>query len=95
MLSELKDLLERLESGNTAETEQQQRARRMMKDLSDLVSNQQQLLDDTFAARRQQSARSGGDSQEFEVSPPGQPMESAPAWRLCSRNSRAKRSRGS
>jgi hypothetical protein len=77
-LSELKDLLERLESGNTAETEQQQQARRMMKDLSDLVSNQQKLLDDTFAAKRQQSARSGGDSEEFEVSPPGQPMDFGP-----------------
>ncbi|HET7210489.1 MAG TPA: TIGR02302 family protein, partial [Methyloceanibacter sp.] len=78
MLSELKDLLERLETGSTAETEQQQRARQMMKDLSDLVSNQQKLLDDTFAAKRQQSARSGGDSEEFEVSPPGQPMEFGP-----------------
>ena len=79
MLSELKDLLERIETGTMAETEQQQRARRMMKDLSDLVSNQQKLLDDTFAAKRQQAARSGdGDSQQFEVSPPGQPMEFGP-----------------
>ena len=78
MLSELKDLLERLETGTMAENEQQQRARRMMKDLSDLVSNQQKLLDDTFAAKRQQAARSGGDSQQFEVSPPGQPMEFGP-----------------
>ena len=78
MLSELKDLLERIETGSAAETEQQQRARRMMKDLSDLVSNQQQLLDDTFAAKRQQAARAGGESQQFEVSPPGQPMEFGP-----------------
>jgi uncharacterized protein (TIGR02302 family) len=78
MLSELKDLLERLESGSFAESEQQQRASRMMKDLSDLVSNQQKLLDDTFAAKRQQSQASGSDSQEFEVSPPGQPMEFGP-----------------
>ena len=78
MLSELKDLLERLESGNLAESEQQQRAGRMMKDLSDLVSNQQKLLDDTFAAKRQQAAASGSESQQFEVSPPGQPMEFGP-----------------
>jgi uncharacterized protein (TIGR02302 family) len=79
MLSELKDLLERIETGSPAETEQQQRARRTMKDLSDLVSNQQKLLDDTFAAKRQQAARSGeGDGQQFEVSPPGQPMEFGP-----------------
>jgi hypothetical protein len=49
----------------------------MMKDLSDIVSNQQKLLDDTFAAKRQQSSgRQSGD--EFEVSPPGQPMEFGP-----------------
>ncbi len=74
MLSELKDILDRLQTGNFAENAQQQRAGRMMKDLSDIVSNQQKLLDDTFAAKRQQSA--GNDpGQQFEVSPPGQPME--------------------
>ena len=78
MLSELKDLLERIETGSAAETEQQQQARKMMQELSDLVSNQQKLLDDTFAAKRQQAARGGGDAQQFEVSPPGQPMESGP-----------------
>ena len=78
MLSELKDMLERLETGNFAESAEQQRAGRMMKDLSDLVSNQQKLLDDTFAAKRRQGAASGGESQQFEVSPPGQPMEFGP-----------------
>jgi uncharacterized protein (TIGR02302 family) len=82
MLSELKDLLERIETGSAAETEQQQRARLMMKDLSDLVSNQQKLLDDTFAAKRQQAARGGGDGQQFEVSPPGQPMEFGPGMSM-------------
>jgi uncharacterized protein (TIGR02302 family) len=83
MLSELKDLLERIETGSAAETEQQQRARRMMRDLSDLVSNQQRLLDDTFAARRRQAARSGdGEGQQFEVSPPGQPMEFGPGMSM-------------
>ena len=71
MLSELKDILERLQTGNFAENAQQQRANRMMKDLSDIVSNQQKLLDDTFAAKREQNANGGGDSQQFEVSPPG------------------------
>ena len=74
MLSELKDILDRLQTGNFAENAQQQRAGRMMKDLSDLVSNQQKLLDDTFAAKRQQSA-GNEPGQQFEVSPPGQPME--------------------
>ena len=79
MLSELNDLLQRLENGSVAESEEQQRARQMMKDLSDLVNNQQKLLDDTFAAKREQAATSGRDSQQqFQVSPPGQPMEFAP-----------------
>ena len=83
MLSELKDILERLQTGNFAENAQQQRASRMMKDLSDIVSNQQKLLDDTFAAKRQQNANGGDDSsQQFEVSPPGQPMEFGPGMSM-------------
>ena len=54
MLSELKDILERLQAGNIPENAQQQRASRMMKDLSDIVSKQQKLLDDTFEAKRKQ-----------------------------------------
>jgi uncharacterized protein (TIGR02302 family) len=81
MLSELKDILDRLQTGNFAENAQQQRASRMMKDLSDIVSNQQKLLDDTFAAKREQGA-SNGDSEEFEVSPPGQPMEFGPGMSM-------------
>ena len=78
MLSELKDILDRLQTGNFAENAQQQRAGRMMKDLSDIVSNQQKLLDDTFAAKRQQSAGGSEQGDQFEVSPPGQPMEFGP-----------------
>jgi len=81
MLSELKDILDRLQTGNFAENAQQQRTSRMMKDLGDIVSNQQKLLDDTFAAKRQQGA-SNGDSQQFEVSPPGQPMEFGPGMSM-------------
>jgi uncharacterized protein (TIGR02302 family) len=77
MLSELKDILDRLQTGSFAENAQQQRASRMMKDLSDIVSDQQKLLDDTFAAKRQQgSGNQAGD--QFEVSPPGQPMDFGP-----------------
>ncbi len=53
-----------------------------MKDLSDIVSNQQKLLDDTFAAKRQQSASGGEQADEFEVSPPGQPMEFGPGMSM-------------
>ena len=81
MLSELKDVLDRLQTGNFAENPQQQRAGRMMKDLSEIVSNQQKLLDDTFAAKRQQNAGNNG-SEQFEVSPPGQPMEFGPGMSM-------------
>ncbi len=45
----------------------------MMKDLGDVVSEQQKLLDDTFSAKREQGGDTPGD--QFEVSPPGPPME--------------------
>jgi len=77
MLAELKDILERLQTSSFSENAQQQRAGRMMKELSDIVSDQQKLLDDTFSARRQQgSGNNSGD--QFEVSPPGQPMDFGP-----------------
>jgi uncharacterized protein (TIGR02302 family) len=78
MLSELKDILERMQAGNIPENAKQQRASRMMKDLNDVISNQQKLLDDTFQAKRQQGERGGEQSQQFEVSPPGQPMDFGP-----------------
>ena len=68
MLSELKDILERLQTGNFADNAKQQRASKMMKDLNDLVSKQQKLLDDTFKAKREQSRRSAGRSA-FECEP--------------------------
>jgi uncharacterized protein (TIGR02302 family) len=76
MLSELKDILDRLQTGTFSDSAKQQRAAKMMKDLNDLVSKQQKLLDDTFKAKREQ----GGDKQadQFNVSPPGQPMEFGP-----------------
>jgi uncharacterized protein (TIGR02302 family) len=76
MLSELKDILERLQTGTFSDNAKQQRASKMMKDLNDLVSKQQKLLDETFKAKREQ----GGDRQNdaFNVSPPGQPMEFGP-----------------
>jgi uncharacterized protein (TIGR02302 family) len=76
MLSELKDILERLQTGTFSDNAKQQRASKMMKDLNDLVSKQQKLLDETFKAKREQSGAQQGDA--FNVSPPGQPMEFGP-----------------
>ncbi len=75
MLSELKDILDRLQTGNFADNAKQQRAAKMMKDMNDLISKQQKLLDDTFGAKRERGRREGED---FKVSPPGPPMEFGP-----------------
>ena len=76
MLSELKDILDRLQTGTFSDSAKQQRAAKMMKDLNDLVSKQQKLLDDTFKAKRDQGGARQAD--QFNVSPPGQPMEFGP-----------------
>ncbi|MGB6906412.1 MAG: TIGR02302 family protein [Methyloceanibacter sp.] len=72
MLSELKDILDRMQTGTFADDAKQQRAAKMMRDLNELVQNQQKLLDETFGAEREQGDR---DGNEFKVSPPGQPMQ--------------------
>ena len=76
MLNELKDILERLQTGTFADNAKQQRASKMMKDLNDLVSKQQKLLDETFKAKREQGSQQQNGA--FNVSPPGQPMEFGP-----------------
>ena len=76
MLSELKDILERLQTGTFPDNAKQQRVGKMMKDLNELVSKQQKLLDETFKAKREQGVNRQNDA--FNVSPPGQPMEFGP-----------------
>jgi uncharacterized protein (TIGR02302 family) len=76
MLSELKDILERLQTGTFPDNAKQQRVGKMMKDLNELVSKQQKLLDETFKAKREQGGNRQNDA--FNVSPPGQPMEFGP-----------------
>ena len=59
MLSELRDLLDRLQSGRMAGNQQQsQRFGKMMQEFGDIVGQQQKLLDDTF--RRQQQGQKDG-----------------------------------
>lgn len=84
MLSEMNDILERLQTGNFPENAQQQRAQERMKDVDEVVGDQQKLLDDTFAEKRQQRQGQGGGQQQdqFDVSPPGQPMDFAPGMSM-------------
>ncbi len=73
MLSELNDILEQLQTGNLPKNAKQKRANEMMKELDDVVSDQQKLLDDTFAEKQKQGKGGGGD--QFKVSPPNQSMD--------------------
>jgi uncharacterized protein (TIGR02302 family) len=73
MLAELKDVLDQLETGKSPSSAKDKRAEKMMDDLKEMVGKQQKLLDDTYKAKRKEAANQPGE--EFEVSPPGQPME--------------------
>ncbi|CAA2136565.1 hypothetical protein HYPP_00037 [Hyphomicrobium sp. ghe19] len=63
MLSELRELMDRLQASNSPEARaQQQRAQQMMKklnELSDLTGKQQQLMDDTYGQQRRQEGQGG------------------------------------
>jgi hypothetical protein len=77
MLSQLRELMDRLQAGNSPEARaQQQRAQQMMKklnELDNLASKQQQLMDETFGEqRRQESQKPQGGSQD---NPGGQGMQ--------------------
>jgi len=76
MLAELKDVIDQLETGQNQSSAKDKRAERMMNDLKEMLSKQQKLLDDTYKAKRDQAANQPDQQgEEFEVSPPGQPME--------------------
>jgi len=73
MLSELRDLLDRLQSGRMAGGQQQsQQFGKMMQEFGDIIGEQQKLLDDTFS--RQQGQRDGQrDGQRGQKGQQGQP----------------------
>jgi uncharacterized protein (TIGR02302 family) len=68
MLSQLRELMDRLQASNSPEARaQQQRAEQMMKklnELSDLTGRQQQLMDDTFREQRNQETQPGGSQDD-------------------------------
>jgi uncharacterized protein (TIGR02302 family) len=68
MLSELNDILDQLQTGTFAEDQMQQRMSEMMGELSDMISKQQKLLDDTFLTQRQQ-----GQNDAFDLHSQPQP----------------------
>jgi uncharacterized protein (TIGR02302 family) len=70
MLSQLRDLLERLQSGRMArqQNQQNQQLSDMMNQFGDVIRQQQQLLDDTFNEQRQ----GGEEGQEGQQGQQGQ-----------------------
>src|SRR5262249_21337835 len=57
MLSQLRDLLDRLQSGRMADQGQSRQFGKMMDEFGNIIGRQQQLLDDTFGQQRQQDQR--------------------------------------
>ena len=64
MLSQLRDLLDRLQSGRMADQGQSQRFGKMMDEFGDIIGQQQQLLDDTFRQQRQKDGQRGQKGQQ-------------------------------
>ena len=70
MLSELRDLLDRLQSGRMAGQQQSQQFGKMMQEFGDIIGQQQKLLDDTF--RRQQGQKDGQRGQKGQQGQQGE-----------------------
>lgn len=70
LLSEMQDLMERLQSGrmDKAQAQKNQEMMKMMEELGNMVGDQQQLMDDTFGERRKGGEEEGGQGQK---PPPG------------------------
>ena len=67
MLSEMRDLLDRLRSGRQArsgQSRQQQQMMKMMDEFGNLIGKQQKLLDDTFRQQQQGSRQQQGNRQQ-------------------------------
>lgn len=64
MLSQLRDLLENAQPGNQASNSQSQELMQMLDGLSELISKQQQLLDETYRAQQQSEFGSPGEDGE-------------------------------
>src|SRR5689334_1509363 len=71
MLSQLRDLLDRLQSGRMADQGQSRQFGKMMDEFGNIIGRQQQLLDDTFGQQRQPGQR-GQRGQQGQKGAPGQ-----------------------
>src|SRR4029077_16863579 len=73
MLSQLRDLLDRLQSGRMADQGQSRQFGKMMDEFGNIIGRQQQLLDDTFGQQRQQGqGQKGQRGQQGQQGQQGQ-----------------------
>jgi len=77
MLSQLRDLLDRLQSGRMADQGQSRQFGKMMDEFGNIVGRQQQLLDDTFGQQRQQGQK-GQRGQQGQKGQQGQRGQRGP-----------------
>jgi len=64
MLSDLRDMLDRLQSGRMTEQKGNQQFGKMMDEFSDIIGKQQKLLDDTFGEQQKQKGGQKGGGQK-------------------------------
>lgn len=72
MLSDLRDMLDRLQSGRMARSGQSGKMREMMDKFGDMIGKQRKLLDDTFKAGRGRRQGLGQEGQSGEEGQSGQ-----------------------
>lgn len=72
LLSEMQDLMERLQAGrqDQAQAQKNQEMMKMMEELGNMVGDQQQLMDDTFGERREKGDEQQG-GRNGQKPPPG------------------------
>lgn len=73
LLSEMQDLMERLQSGRQDQAQQQrnQEMMKMMEELGNMVGDQQKLMDDTYGERREGGDQQGQQGGQKQKPPPG------------------------
>lgn len=74
MLSEMEDLMERMQAGqsNEQQAKENKALMKMMEELSSMLGEQQQLMDDTFGEQRKQASGEDGEQQQGEKGQKGQ-----------------------
>jgi uncharacterized protein (TIGR02302 family) len=82
MLNDLRDLLDRLQSGRMADQQQSQKLGKMMDEFGEIIGKQQRLLDDTFGEQREKDGQRGRKGQRGGQKGKGEDGKDDPAGAL-------------